>query len=487
LRLVDEGLILLIVGGVLAASILVALGASRAGVPSLVAFLALGMLLGSDGLGGIEFDDAELARKVGVVALAAILFEGGLATSWRRLREIAVPAALLSTVGVAVTALLTGVAAYALFDLSWLRAVLLGAVVSSTDAAAVFATLRFTNVRRRLARTLEAETGGNDPMAIALTIGLIEWVQRPSYGFGDLALVVVRQLGLGLVVGVVLGAAATWAFARLPHSIGAFAPVASVAAGALSFGIADVIGGSGFLAVYLVGLAVGSTPSRYRRQLVAFHEGLAFLAQVAMFVVLGLLVFPHELPSVALSGLALAALLALLIRPIAVWVSTALSHFTTQERALLGWAGLRGAVPIVLGTIVLSSKISSSETIFNAVFFVVVISALVQGTTLEWVAERLGVVSLAPKMVAPPLEVGALSSLELVDFAVAPDHAIAGAAVRELGLPRTALVAVVARGDETIPPRGSTVIEPGDRLFVLAPRSMRPELEDVFSRWRRRI
>jgi cell volume regulation protein A len=263
--------------------------------------------------------------------------------------------------------------------------------------------------------------------------------------------------------------------------------VASVAAGALSFGVADVIGGSGFLAVYLVGLAVGSTPSRYRRQLVAFHEGLAFLAQVVMFVVLGLLVFPHRLGAVALSGLALAALLALLIRPVAVWVSTALSQFTARERALLGWAGLRGAVPIVLGTFVLSSKIGSSETIFNAVFFVVVISALVQGTTLEWVAERLRVVSLAPRVVVPPLEVGALSSLDLVDFDVAPDHAIAGVAVRELGLPRTALVAVVARGDETIPPRGSTVIEPGDRLFVLAPRSMRPEVEDVFARWRRRI
>jgi cell volume regulation protein A len=347
---VDEGFILLIVGGVLAASIVVALGASRTGVPALVAFLGLGMLLGSDGLGGIEFDDAELARKVGVVALAAILFEGGLATSWRRLREVAVAATLLSTIGVAVTALLTGLAAYALFDLSWLEAVLLGAVVSSTDAAAVFATLRFTNVRRRLARTLEAETGGNDPMAIALTIGLIDWIEKPSYGFGDLALLLVRQLGLGLVVGVVLGAAASWAFSRLPHSIGVFAPVASVAAGALSFGVADVIGGSGFLAVYLVGLAVGSTPSRYRRQLVAFHEGLAFLAQVAMFVVLGLLVFPHRLGSVALSGLALAALLVLLIRPVAVWVSTALSQFTTRERALLGWAGLRGAVPIVLGT-----------------------------------------------------------------------------------------------------------------------------------------
>jgi cell volume regulation protein A len=278
-----------------------------------------------------------------------------------------------------------------------------------------------------------------------------------------------------------------WAFARLPHSIGAFAPVASVAAGALSFGVADVIGGSGFLAVYLVGLAVGSTPSRYRRQLVAFHEGLAFLAQVVMFVLLGLLVFPHQLGSVALSGLALTALLVILIRPIAVWLSTALSQFTTRERAFLGWAGLRGAVPIVLGTFVLSAKIESADTIFNAVFFVVLVSTLIQGTTLEWIAERLQVVSLAPKMVAPPLEVDALSSLELIEFDVAPDHAIAGAAVRELGLPRTALVAVIARGDETIPPRGSTVIEPGDRLFVLAPRSMRPELEDVFARWRRRV
>src|SRR5689334_5418642 len=224
----DVGLILLIVGGVLAASIVVALGASRTGVPALVAFLALGMLLGSDGPGGIAFDDAELARQVGVVCLAAILYEGGLSTSWRRLRQVAVPAALLSTVGVAVTAVLTGVAAYVLFDLSRLEAVLLGAVVSSTDAAAVFATLRYTHIRRRLARTLEAETGGNDPMAIALTIGLIAWIQHDSNGVGDVALLVVRQLGIGLVVGVVFGLAATVAFARLPHSIHAFAPVASV-------------------------------------------------------------------------------------------------------------------------------------------------------------------------------------------------------------------------------------------------------------------
>ena len=228
-------------------------------------------------------------------------------------------------------------------------------------------------------------------MAIALTIGLIDWIQNPGYGLGDLTLLVLRQLGIGLAVGIALGAAASWAFARLPHSIGAFAPVASVAAAALSFGAADVMGGSGFLAVYLVGLAVGSTPSRYRHQLVSFHEGLAFLAQVAMFVVLGLLVFPHELPAVALSGLALAVVLVFVARPAAVWVSTALGGFTNRERALLGWAGLRGAVPIVLGTIVLSSGLGSGKTIFNAVFFVVLASALAQGTTLEWVAERLGV------------------------------------------------------------------------------------------------
>jgi potassium/hydrogen antiporter len=484
---VDEGTLLLIVGAILAASILVGLGASRTGVPSLVAFLALGMLLGSDGPGGIEFDDAELARTVGVIGLAAILFEGGLSTSWRRLRQVAVPAALLSTVGVAVTTFLTGIAAHALFHLTWLESYLLGAVVASTDAAAVFATLRYTNIRRRLARTLEAETGGNDPMAIALTIGLIEWIEDPSFAFPDLVFGVVRQLGLGLVVGVVLGLVAMWAFARLPPSVGAFAPVASVAAACLSFGAADVIGGSGFLSVYLVGLAVGSTPSRYRRQLVAFHEGLAFLAQVAMFVVLGLLVFPNDLPPVVVPGLALAALLALVIRPAAVWISTALSDFTTRERALLGWAGLRGAVPIVLGTFVLSSEIDDAETIFNAVFFVVVVSALVQGTTLERVAARLGLVSPGPAIVAPPIELDPLSSLELVDFAVAHDHAIAAAAVRELGLPRSALVAVIARGDETIPPRGSTIVEPGDRLFVLVPRSKRAELEDVFARWRRRV
>jgi cell volume regulation protein A len=324
-------------------------------------------------------------------------------------------------------------------------------------------------------------------MAIALTIGLIEWILEPESGFPELVLLIVQKLALGLVVGVALGAVAMWAFSRLPTSIGAFAPVASIAAASLSFGAAEVIGGSGFLSVYLVGLAVGSTPSRYRRQLVGFHEGLAFLAQVAMFVVLGLLVFPRDLLDVAVPGLALAAVLVILVRPAAVWLSVVRQDYSQRERALLGWAGLRGAVPIVLGAFVLSSEVEEAETIFNAVFFVVVVSALVQGMTLERVAKRLGLVNPGPAVVAPPLQLDALSSLDLVDFAVAGDHAIAGAAVRELGLPRSALIAVVARGEETIPPRGSTMIQPGDRLFVLVPHARRADLEDVFERWRRRV
>jgi cell volume regulation protein A len=256
---------------------------------------------------------------------------------------------------------------------------------------------------------------------------------------------------------------------------------------ALAFGITDVMGGSGFLAVYLVGLAVGSTPSRYRRQIVTFHEGLAFLAQVTLFVVLGLLVFPHQLASVAGAGLALAVLLVMVIRPLAVWLATALNAFTARERLLLGWAGLRGAAPIVLATFALSAKLDKATTLFNAVFFVVVVSTLLQGTTLERLARRLQLVDPRPRVTVPPLEVDALGPLELVEFDVATDHAIAGASVRELGLPPHALVAVISRGADTIAPRGSTLVSPGDRLHILNPRRRHPELEDALTRWRQRV
>jgi cell volume regulation protein A len=485
---VNIGLAMLAVGAILAASVAVALGAAKSGLPALVAFLALGMLLGSDGPGGIAFDDARLARDVGVVSLAAILYEGGLSTSWRRLREVAIPSLLLSTVGVVVTAGVTGAAAYGLFDLSWTESLLLGAVVASTDAAAVFATLRTTRLRRVLARTLEAESGANDPVAIALTLGLIAWIEQRGYGADDLTLLVVRQLGLGLVIGIGLSFVAMWVFARIPPSVGAFAPVASIAAAAVAYGAADAAHGSGFLAVYLVGLAVGSTPSRYRGQLVAFHVGVAYVAQVALFIVLGLLVFPSRLPHVALAGLGLTAILILVARPVAVWISTVpLRRFSRRERLLLGWAGLRGAAPIVLATFVLSSRVHSADTIFNVVFFVVLLSAVLQGTTLEWVATKLDLLVSVARTEAPIEVTRDWHSLNLVQFAVAPDHAIAGAAVRELGLPREALVAVLVRGDDAIPPRGSTTVEPGDVLFVLTPEGKGPELDDVFTRWRQRI
>jgi cell volume regulation protein A len=481
------GVAMLAVGAVLAGSVVAALGAAKTRFPALVAFLGIGMLLGSDGPGGIAFDDAQLAREIGIVSLAAILYEGGLSTSWRRLRTVAVPAVVLSIVGTFVTAGVTGLAARGLFDLSWAEAFLLGSVVASTDAAAVFATLRHTRLRRTVARTLEAESGANDPVAIALTLGLIAWIERPHYGAGDLTVLFIRQLGLGLAVGVLLGLASTWVFARIPISIAAFAPVASVATAALAFGAADAIHGSGFLAVYLVGLAVGSTPSPYRGQLVTFHEGLAYVAQVGLFIVLGLLVFPSRLPHVALAAIGLTATLIVVARPAAVWLSTVpLRIFSRRERILLGWAGLRGAVPIVLATFVLSSHLRSADTIFNAVFFVVLVSAALQGTTLEWVANRLGLVVATPRT-SPPLHVGHGHSLNVVEFAVADDHAIAGSAVRELGLPRDTLLAVVVRDGQSIPPRGSTTVEPGDVLFVLAPEGRGAEVEDVFTRWRQRV
>ena len=477
---------ILIVGGVLLAAVLAATLAGRAGVPVLVVFLGLGMLLGSDGPGGIDFSDAHRARTLGIIGLAVILFEGGITTPWRAIRRVIVPAATLSTVGVVVTMAVTAVVAHAVFTLSWSASFLLGAVVASTDAAAVFSTLRVTSIRRRLARVLEAESGANDPTAVALTIGLIHWVDGSSVGIPELVALVVRQLAVGLVIGLAVGAAAAWALQRLPDLAIPFAPVGTVAAGAIGFGLADVSGGSGFLAVYIVGLWVGNSATRLRRTLVNFHAGLAFLAQVGLFIMLGLFSFPHELVSVILPGLAIVAVLLFVARPLAVWLSTALQRFDLRERTLLGWAGLRGAVPIVLATYPQAAGLHQSRTIFNAVFFVVLASSLVQGPTLEPLARRLGLTGRRHGSYEPPLEVAAVDSLGsgLLEFGVSPDSAVAGRYVRELGLPRDALVAVIVRDGEALPPRGSTRIEDGDRLYVLSRRESRGAVERLFDAWR---
>jgi potassium/hydrogen antiporter len=365
----------------------------RSRFPLLVTFLGIGMLLGSDGVGGIYFDDAQLARSIGIVGLIAILFEGGLTTSWRDFRPVIAPAAMLSTVGVAITAAVTAAAAHELFSFSWSKSLLLGAVVGSTDAAAVFATLRFTRLRRRLATLLAVESGANDPMAVALTLGLIAWVEHSDYGAGDFVVLLARQFALGLVVGIGLGFVASRLLQQLPTDLAPFASVASIGTAALAYGIAASLHGSGFLAVYLVALWVGNTPMPLRRTIVTFHEGLAFLAQVVLFIVLGLLVFPGQLADVAWSGLALTAVLLFAARPLAVVVSLTPFGYRVREQLFLSWAGLRGAVPIVLATFALSANVQGSATIFNAVFFVVLVSTLAQGMTMEPFARRLALVT----------------------------------------------------------------------------------------------
>ena len=264
----------------------------------------------------------------------------------------------------------TGVAANLLFDFSWTESFLLGAVVGSTDAAAVFATLRFTRLRRRLASLLASESGLNDPTAVALTLGLIAWIEHRDYGFGDLAALLARQLGLGLVIGMALGFIASRTLPRMPTELAPFAPVASVAVAALAYGVAASAHGSGFLSVYVVALWLGKTPMPLRRTIVSFHEGLAFLAQVILFIVLGLLVFPSRLGPVAWSALALTAVLVFVARPLAVLASVAPFRYRPREQLFLAWAGLRGAVPIVLATFALSAHVGGSATIFNTVFFV---------------------------------------------------------------------------------------------------------------------
>jgi cell volume regulation protein A len=480
---IDEQI--LIAGAILLVAVAASVATRRARFPLLITFLGLGMLLGSEGIGGIYFDDAGLARSIGIVGLIAILFEGGLTTERRDFKSVAAPAFLLSTVGVLVTMLITGLAAHALFDLSWTNSFLLGAVVGSTDAAAVFATLRFTRLRRRLASVLAAESGVNDPTAVALTLGFIAWIQSSAYGVDDIVVLLIRQLGLGLVIGVALGAIASRLLPRMPTELAPFAPVASVAAAGLAYGVAAAAHASGFLSVYVVALWIGNTPMPLRRTIVAFHEGIAFLAQVVLFIVLGLLVFPSHLAPVAWSAVALTAVLVFVARPLAVMLCLVPLRFPAREQLFLSWAGLRGAVPIVLATFALSARVPGSATIFNAVFFVTLISTLAQGLTLEPFARRLGLSTEARPFYSPPVEISAIRALgsDLLEVEVGSDDAIVGTTVSALELPPEAIVMLIVRGESGIPPRGGTAIAAGDRLYVLVRGEARAAAEAAVGRW----
>jgi potassium/hydrogen antiporter len=477
--------LILAAGALLAAGIAAALVADRIRIPGLLLFLGLGMLAGSEGIGGIEFDDAELARTLGTIALVLILFEGGLAAGWSEIRPVLGTAASLATVGTVVTTVATGLTAKWIFDLGTLEGMLIGAAVAATDSAAIFAVLRRSTLEKRLARSLEGESGMNDPVALLLVIGFIEWIQESGFGIADMIGLEVLKLSLGVAIGIGVGRLAVLALSRVRLPTDGIYPVATIAIAALAYGLAEVAHGSGLLAVYLTGLALGGAPIPARRTVVAFHEGVGWVAQISLFILLGLLVFPSALGDVAPEALALSAVLILIARPLAAFAATLFTSLDIRERVMLAWAGLRGATPIWLATFPVVAGVAESDELFAIVFFIVVTSTLIQGASFEPLAIGLGLTTDEPALPRRLLESGRIRGMggDVIAYRLRPDAAAAGHLVRELGLPREALVNVIVREGRALPPRGSTEVREGDELHILVRSELREEVEELTRRW----
>ncbi len=464
-------------------SILASKASGKFGIPALLLFLVIGMLAGSDGIGGFYFDDPRLAQALGVVALVLILFAGGMDTDWDIVRPVLGPALALATVGVLLTTLLIGWFATWLLGFSLLEGLLLGAIVSSTDAAAVFAVLRSrnTSVKGQLKPLLELESGSNDPMAVFLTVAFILLLTAPNVTALDLIPLFVRQFLLGAVLGVGLGKATVWSINHLKLEFEGLYPVFTFATVLLIYAITALLQGSGFLAVYLAGLVIGNSDIIHKRSLLRFHDGLAWLMQIAMFLTLGLLVFPSRLAPVTGVGLVLALFLMFVARPISVFLTLALSKMEIRDKAMVAWVGLRGAVPIILATFPLLAGVGRAEYIFNLVFFIVFASVLLQGTTLPSVAQLLGVAEPLSGPVHYPQEfvpsVNATS--KLIQVQLPPSSPAAGKSIVELGLPRGALFVSVGRNGDDLVPNGGTVLQAGDRITLLVNQQA---LEDVHLR-----
>lgn len=383
-----------VAGLLLALTVLAGVLSSRFGVPALLGFLALGMLAGSDGPGGIAFADYQLAQGIGVACLVFILFSGGLDTEWRRVRSVALPALVLATGGVIVSAGIMTATAMLLLGFAPLQGFLLGAVIASTDAAAVFAVLRSLDVPldERVQGLIELESGSNDPVAIFLVTAALLLITQPDTSPLALAPEFVRQMVVGSAIGGVVGLSLPMLLRRLSITVPGLVIVLSISAALMAYGLASLAGGNGFLAAYLAGIVAASRDYPGKRTVAYFQDGLAWLAQVTMFLTLGLLVFPSQLPDVILPGLAITLVLMFVARPASVFI-TLLPFRALGSRAKLfvSWAGLRGAVPIVLATFPIVAGVPSAQTIFNIVFFVVLVSSAIQGPTLGWMAKRTGV------------------------------------------------------------------------------------------------
>jgi cell volume regulation protein A len=456
-------------------SVVFSRGFERTGIPIALVFLVIGMLAGSEGLGGIAFDDYAFAFRIGTAALVLILFDGGLNTPIESVRRVMVPAGLLATVGVVGTAALTAGGAR-LFGFTWPQALLLGAIVSSTDAASVFAVLRSSGIslKRRVGSTLEVESGLNDPMAVILTLALTAALSRgETPGLPRMAVNGITELLIGAASGYAIGWLARKTLPRLQLRALGLYPVITMALALLAFGVTTLLHGSGFLAVYVAGIVVGNGPLPYRHGVIRTHDAMAWLSQIVMFLVFGLLVFPSQLPPVAAAGVGLALVLAFVARPVLSLLCLVPFGYSAREAGYIGWVGLRGAVPIVLAIFPVLERAPGALLIFNVVFFVVVANALVPGATVKWATRVFGMDVEEPPRPHAVLELESMTPLrgELMSFYVDEALAVANAPLAELPFPEGAAVALIIRNDEMIPPKGATVLTPGDHVYVFS----RPE------------
>ncbi|NUO94831.1 MAG: potassium/proton antiporter [Gemmatimonadaceae bacterium] len=473
-------------GGLLAASVGLSRVSARLGLPVALLFLLVGVVAGSEGLGHIGFEDYGFAFRVGTTALVLILFDGGLNTPAASARQVLAPATVLATVGVVATAGLVAVAAH-LFGLTWPMAMLLGAIVSSTDAAAVFSVLTAsgTRLRRRVGLTLELESGLNDPMAVILTTAITAGIAGGAAPSAlAVTLDVVRELAIGAVTGYVIARVGRLLIMRVHLPAAGLYPAFTLAVACLSFGLATLLHGSGFLAVYVTGMTLGSGVLPHAVGIRRVHDALGWLSQVLMFLLLGLLVFPSRLLQVATVGLTLALFLAVVARPVIAMLCLAPFRYRWRASAYVGWVGLRGAVPIVLATIPVMADVPGAHVLFDIVFFIVVVGALVPGATVPWMARLLRVESDAPPPPATMIEVDARAPRgdELRAYFVSDQLAVAGATLAEIPFPEGAAVSMLERGGALIAPSGATRIEPGDYVYVIAPVEHRPLVELLFGR-----